>query len=82
MERPPNPPAFPTQTVVDGNQNIHWGSNGMTMRDYFAAAALQGILANPDLQKHFRKDFKGNIHDFNASIAYQAADSMLAEGVK
>jgi hypothetical protein len=46
-------PAFPTQataktTRTDKAQPVqtHYGStHGMTLRDYFAAAALQGILA-------------------------------------
>ena len=37
-----NTPAFPTWSAKDVMQ-------GMSLRDYFAAAALQGILAtNPD----------------------------------
>jgi hypothetical protein len=38
MTKETNPQAFPS------NQN----SVGMTLRDYFAAAAMQGIIANPD----------------------------------
>ena len=35
-----NPPAFPRDHAQDGH-------NGMDLRDYFAAKALQGCLANP-----------------------------------
>ena len=34
-------PAFP-------RDHAHGGHNGMSMRDYFAAKALQGMLAHPE----------------------------------
>jgi hypothetical protein len=40
----------------------------MTLRDYFAAAALQGILANPNA---------GNDDLVQAADAYIMADAML-----
>jgi hypothetical protein len=51
-------PAFP-----DGGQHNYTG--GMTLRDYFAAAALQGILAY-------------GVCDGVAEEAYNQADQMLA----
>ena len=56
-------PAFPSHASDLGPRS------GMTLRDYFAAKAMQAILANPD-------------YDENADIAeaaYWCADSMLAE---
>ena len=41
---------------------------GMTLRDYFAAKAMQSLLA--------RTEFKGSAIDY-ASIAYEQADAML-----
>ena len=38
-----NEPAFPT---VDANRPEDCGTTGMTLRDYFAAKAMQGILSN------------------------------------
>lgn len=38
----PNPSAFPLSS-----DNPADSSSGMTLRDYFAAAALTGLLANP-----------------------------------
>lgn len=55
-----------------GNEN----RPGMTLRDYFAAAALTGFLANDEIQKHFRKGGRDANH-MNASASYQAADAML-----
>ena len=57
--------AFP---VTDRNAGP--ASGGMTLRDYFAAAALQGILSSPD----------GGPDEWQkvADAAYYAADAMLA----
>jgi hypothetical protein len=52
-------PAFPVAL-----HNI----DGMTLRDYFAAKALQGLLTNPDRQ--------GDAYDL-ALYAYSYADVML-----
>ena len=45
-------------------------SPGMTLRDYFAAAALQGILSSPDGGP--------DVWQSVADAAYYAADAMLA----
>ena len=37
-------PAYPMGYHPEGNSADH---SGMTLRDYFAAAALQGLLGNP-----------------------------------
>ena len=34
-------PAFPNSVPLD----FQWAENGMTLRDYFAAKALQGLVA-------------------------------------
>lgn len=47
-----NPPAFPTSHQEPCDYNGHNNSQktvidqGMTLRDYFAAKAMQGLLAN------------------------------------
>jgi hypothetical protein len=47
-QKPEIPPAFPQE--YDWNEeNLHM--RGATLRDYFAAAALQGMLANPKIIK-------------------------------
>ena len=46
------------------------GYEGMTLRDYFAAKAMQGILANPN--------YKGSVSE-NAEFSYIFADEMLKE---
>jgi hypothetical protein len=55
--------AFPW-TEDDGSQNT-----GMTLRDYFAAKALTGIIAGSP----------GSVPQWLASRAYEIADAMLAE---
>lgn len=63
------PPAFP---VPPPNQSPYgdwiYASEGISIRDYFAAAALSGLLA--------RANNKGTNAD-NATVAYSIADEML-----
>lgn len=54
-----NEQAFPTQ--------LH-GGDGMTLRDYFAAKAMQGIVSDPDLGM--------GVADV-AEWAYTQADAMM-----
>lgn len=56
-------PAFPT----DCNKNIIYG---MTLRDYFAAKAMQGFVSDPD----WRVDMGP---EETAKAAYVQADAML-----
>jgi len=60
-------PAFPTGIITDGKGKIIGGSNGMTLRDYFAAKAI--IAYHSD----------GGFTNFeNAAIwCYAMADAML-----
>ena len=54
-------PAFP----------FNYGQQGMTLRDYFAAAALTGLLAHPR---------SANLsYSEHVAIAYYNADVMLKE---
>lgn len=68
--------AFP-QGIVIGNPNTVYGPTqacgGMSLRDYFAAAALQGAIANGR---------KGADPTDIARGAYIVADAMLAEREK
>ena len=71
-----NPPAFPGKQKALMIQSEHVGiaseyeieHNGMTLRDYFAAKALQGLMHDVD-QPHC---------DYIAQKSYQMADAMLA----
>lgn len=50
----------------------HLSQEGMTLRDYFAAKAMQGILVNTE-----RNEFSFGKVDEIASKAYELADAML-----
>ena len=56
-------PAFPAPAGV-----AHITEQGMSLRDYFAAKAMQGMLSNPD---------SDGTEDQFAGWAYQSADAML-----
>ena len=58
-----NPPAFPSGYYVPENQ-------GMSLRDYFAAKAMQALLSDTD----WRLDM--DMED-TAKAAYMTADAML-----
>ena len=61
-----NPPAFPTGIITDGKGKIIGGSNGMTLRDYLAAKAMQALIDNDGLFSEI------------PTQAYEIADAMLA----
>ena len=65
-----NQSAFP----ISGSQYRH--TEGMTLRDYFAAKALQGLLANPKLQKEILGQ-GGCLSGWIEDSAYGFADAML-----
>lgn len=59
-----NPPAFPTLHIPNASPPA-W--SGMTLRDYFAAKAMQAIISNHD----------NTTLEFVSGKAYQYADAML-----
>ena len=70
-------PAFPSLNAVctglDSDGGERWDtepSGGMTLRDYFAAKAMQGLLS-----AHFCSDEYTS--EVIAATAYQMADAML-----
>ena len=60
-----NPANIPVMPIYEGELI----SVGLTKREYFAAIALQGLLANTD--------FADGPH--NAELAVNAADALIAE---
>lgn len=65
-------PAFPQKEPLSND----W--HGMSLRDYFAAKAMQGMLANTD-RDDCEAHAKGQFMRIMAENAYIAADAMLAE---
>jgi hypothetical protein len=59
-DKPKNPETFPLTT--------DYFRGGMSLRDYFAAAAITGFIANPQNSGHV---------NFVAKVAYEVADAML-----
>ena len=72
MTSPSNPPAFPFSVMTyqpDHPDSPRYTTNwheGMTLRDYFAAAALKGIVSGAD-----------TFWAGAAPLAYEYADAML-----
>lgn len=64
-------PAFPFPAYTYPNGEINHGEGGMTLRDYFAAKAMQGMATSPE---HCRD---GWAHSDIAIQAYALADAML-----
>jgi len=58
-------PVHPQETIDADGRVLKW--HGINARDYFAAAALQGLLANAS-----------EVNDELAVEAFTAADAMLA----
>jgi len=58
------------------NQDPSELEQGMTLRDYFAAKAINGILCNSDLLAKLKGDENENDY-FAAKTAYRLADAML-----
>jgi hypothetical protein len=73
MEKNDGGPAFP-RTMWTGHKDnsAHRDIEGMTLRDYFAAKAMQGILAVSKPNGEVFKDAKTV-----AIFAYQQADAMI-----
>ena len=64
-----NQPAFPQHDAVANELHRNYGKDrGMTLRDYFAAKAMHGIISDPDTQMSYQEI---------AIRAYQYADAML-----
>lgn len=62
-----NIPAFPLHN--HGTQTLGMHFTGMTLRDYFAAKAMQSLMWNKDLDLDTREDV--------AEVAYAYADTMI-----
>lgn len=72
-------PAFPEIRIVSGDNynpptKLYYG--GMTLRDYFAAKAMQGLLSNPKLADEIMKRNKSGDNWIEKS-AWGWADEVL-----
>ena len=63
-----NTPAFPTERIgVESGEVLNYQEEGMTLRDYFAAKALQGLIST---------EGAGSAERY-AEISYKLADAMM-----
>lgn len=67
---PKDAPAFPSSSLEIDSRNMGWVGGGMTLRDYFAAKAMQSILDQQDV-------YDGRQCESAAWMAYRMADAML-----
>ena len=67
-----NPRAFPKLST-----NYQKGTDGMSLRDYFAGQAIVGILSNYNIE-----ELKVSFEEIIPKLAYMYADAMLKERSK
>lgn len=84
-------PAFPilncTESATTGKVTYqHFDGKGLSIRDYFAAKAMHGILSNINLISLLREDAHildlENADSLIAKDSYSIADAMLCEREK
>lgn len=80
-------PAFPVllpENIAEGRPEIVF--RGLTRRDYFAAKAMQGIVASIDSEENYQRLRAHAVRDgmsvsqWIARDAYKQADAMIAAG--
>jgi hypothetical protein len=64
-------PAFPQQVQVAADESTWF--EGVTLRDYFAAKAMQGFIASP----RGTPDGNNATDSYYARVSYLMADAML-----
>jgi len=64
-------PAFARDSHMDKQLGLYVHQQGMSLRDYFAAAALQGLLSI------MAKDYDAFFANKLAHACYETADAML-----
>lgn len=69
--------AFPFSIEIDDNKSMAY-SHGMTLRDYFAAKAMQGLLTIPVATlSESKTDEHERLDSYLAHLSYTMADAML-----
>ena len=68
-----NEPAFPNPRWEG------WGDPqaGMTLRDYFAAKAMQGLISCPEWRENAGEDIGMDASEYTAHTAYEMANAMM-----
>ena len=72
MNKDTSGPAFPTERIgMESGEYLTYQQEGMTLRDYFAAKAMQAIFSNPDITD------TNKVKDWIAISSYSMADAMM-----
>jgi hypothetical protein len=82
--KPNNPQAYP-RTAFDSKGDITTFDDefsGMTLRDYFANSAMQGLLSNPNWMKEYKGEKYIMQKEIISSFSYEIADAMLKQREK
>lgn len=74
--KPENPNAFPHGYGTDVYERCE---QGMTLRDYFAAKAMQGLLSNPEWMKIYNGEKYLMQKEIICEVSYVQADAMLKQ---
>jgi hypothetical protein len=75
-----NPPAFPLHN--HGTQTLGMHFTGMTLRDYFAAKAMQAMFINQNVHSAtmlLAKQTDTPEENVLAKLSYEVADAMMEE---
>jgi len=67
-------PAFPVPPFTAPSGDFVWPYNGLTKREYLAATAMQGIMADPNVRLANPDHFKEV-----AELSVKLADALIAE---
>lgn len=76
MKREDGGPAFSMPMTAAGERILNAPKSGMTLRDYFAAKAMQGLCGNEDWLNKAAKNTGDPLRSC-AFAAYEMADAML-----
>jgi hypothetical protein len=68
-------PAFPVAMWC--TDQMRYIDDGMTLRDYFAAKAMQAFIANDNLLRSAIEHYSGGSEMSVALLSYDQADAML-----
>lgn len=75
-----NEPAYPTIEQDNVNGNLIWNTvAGLTIRQHFAAMAMQGLVANSEHRKWYKKESYLMPYEIYAEQAVDLADALIKE---
>ena len=74
-----NPPAFPNSGATIPSSLDYQDFQGMTLRDYFAAKALQAMLSSPEFLVVVTADqaIGNNAKERVSNVSFAYADAMM-----